>query len=369
MNDALTIVPSKSADWLPLARSQSGRLFKKHILSKGQLLHPKTGEPIDIDDAYMDRMVDNFNAGVCDIVQVPLAGPKNEHTEAPDRNIGEVVSLDHEGDKLYATIDVRDDTAVPKMGKTILGASALLSQNYTDTRTGRKVGPALLHVCATNRPYVLGLEDYEELVAATSDNSGDVVVLSAVEGTPMDRDELIAELRKHGIDVNELLDEVEAARPSVALTQQLATALVDGDVVSLSAGQEMTVEDVKNGVLALAYENAELGETVVKAADQITALTNELDKVYEEKAEVMVDGLIDEGRIAPAKRETFISLAMNDYDTFENVVPEEPVVSLSAEKGTSETDNAHLRGNKSIEAEIERYANSDAAKPYVRADG
>jgi len=369
--DELAVVPSDDADWVELARSSSGRLFRKHILTKGDLIHPKTGSIIPIDDQYLDTMVDNFEKGVCPIVQVPLAGPRNEHTEDPERNLGEVVGLEKEGDKFFAVIDVRDSDKADKVGKTILGASAMFSQNYLDTKTGQHVGPTLLHVCATNRPYVRDLEDYEELVAASSDNNSDVVVLSTAEGTDempeMTRDEMIAALRDdHGIDVVAMHEELEASRPAVALTQQLANALVDGDIVQLSAGQEMTIDDVRGGVLALAEENSRLGQSVVNAADQITELTNELDEVTQKQADTLIDSLIEQGRIAPAKKDDYLKLCMTDFDMFEAMVPDEPIVKLSKESGTSETDDVHDTNEKAITSEIDRYVKADFAKPYVR---
>jgi hypothetical protein len=112
----------------------------------------------------------NFDTrAATDIVQVPLANDKNEHTENPSRNIGVVTGLEREGSKVYALIDARDAEAAGKLGKTLLGASAMLHLNATDNRTGGKVGPALYHVAVTNRPYVVDLEPYAEVVAATAE--------------------------------------------------------------------------------------------------------------------------------------------------------------------------------------------------------
>jgi hypothetical protein len=194
MRNPLVVVPQpQGADrFVSLSRSKQGRLFEKHILNLGALQYPGVaGGVVDIDADFADTLIRNFNDGVCDIVQVPLAGEKNEHTEDPSRNIGEVVALVRRGKKIYAQIDVRDDTAAPKMGKTLIGASAMLHLNYPNTATGKRVGPALLHVCVTNRPYVTGLEDYQEILAATAssvDGRGEPVLLTALtKEEPMTR--------------------------------------------------------------------------------------------------------------------------------------------------------------------------------------
>src|SRR5690606_9457035 len=137
----------------------------------------------------------NFKNKVCPIVQVPVVDEKNRHSEDPLRNIGRVVDLSVDEGKLYATIEAYkhgDD-----IGKTLIGASAMLSTDYVDTRTSEKTGPTLLHVAVTNRPHVTELEDFEEIIAASSDSSGEAVLLTAdnEENTSMDLDQLIEQLR------------------------------------------------------------------------------------------------------------------------------------------------------------------------------
>ena len=125
----------------------------------------------------IDHLMTNFTDGVADIVQVPKVDGQNKHTEDPDRNIGEVVDLKRREDGgLDAIIDVRTaDTE--KIGKTLLGASAMMHMDYTDTRTGSRMGPTLLHTAITNRPYITGLDDFQEYVAASADTSDDTEVV------------------------------------------------------------------------------------------------------------------------------------------------------------------------------------------------
>src|ERR1700689_311301 len=89
-----TFVP---VDDIPAALSRTrrvqGRLFEKHILNTGTLIHPKTGAKITIDDAFVASMQANFAKGTCDIVQVPLANDNNEHVEGPAANLGEVMGI------------------------------------------------------------------------------------------------------------------------------------------------------------------------------------------------------------------------------------------------------------------------------------
>jgi hypothetical protein len=88
MPEELSVFPSQGDDWVELARVKGGRLFEKHILNKGTLRHPVTGTKIEIDDNFISTMKKNFFNNVADIVQVPLADDKNQHSEDPDRNVG-----------------------------------------------------------------------------------------------------------------------------------------------------------------------------------------------------------------------------------------------------------------------------------------
>jgi len=326
-----------------LARSRkvTGRLFEKHILNKGPLIHPKTGARIDIDDAFVSALERNFASGVCDIVQVPLANDQNEHVESPGANLGEVVGIQHRGGKVYALIDARQDA--DRFGKTYLGASAFLSTNYTDTATGQKVGPALLHVAVTNRPYVTGLDDYKEVLAASDDSAGEVVVLTAAEEpVPLTREELLAALKsEHGIDVAEL--QLAAARPGpdpAALSTAVVEALRSSGVVQLAAPDEqVSQDDVVAAVLELARSNTARDATI---AD-----------LRRREAEHEVDGYIQAGRVLPKQRDAYVTLALSDRDMLTALLPEEPVVKLNNQEGLSGPDGDQ-RQEQDIDTEVAR---------------
>lgn len=354
MQTQVALVPSPSGEgsgYLELARSKQGRVFRKHILNRGDLVHPKTRERIAIDDKFINTMIQNFNDHVCDIVQVPLAGSQNEHSEDPSRNIGEVIGLEADGDKVFALIDARDEDAASKLGSTLIGASAFLHMNYTDHTTDKKVGPTLLHVAVTNRPYVTGLDNYEELIAASADTYDDVVMLSNEE-TSMTKDEMLAELKAvHGIDVGALeiaLSDSQAAYTSVLtvvqedheLVVKLSTALADSDYLQLSDTDEVTLSDVMTGVTALAEENVQLMESI---ADSLR-LSVEHD----------IDDLIAQARILPAQRDAFIELKLTNEELFDSLIPEDALITLGDEQGTSSSDANGRKPEEDIDAEIAR---------------
>ncbi len=372
MADELVIVPSSGDGYVELARTRQGRLFRKHILSKGELLHPNTGQKITIDDTFVDTLKKNFTSNVCPIVQVPLANDRNEHTEDPSRNIGEVIGVETKDDKVYALIDVRDNDAADKMGKTLLGASAMLHLDYTDTKTGERVGPTLLHSCVTNRPYVTDLEDYEEVVAATTDSADGAVMLTTVTAEPTalsketeqmpetkpdetgvaepSLEELLTTLKtKHGIDVPSIQAKAAEGESAAQLSKTLVDALSEAGVVKLSATQDKT-----------AVSNEDVISAVASLADTNVKLTNRVNNLERRDAEHAVDDLVAEGRVMPAQRNAFVELKLSNATMFDALVPAEPIVKLNNEVGLTKPEDEKHKAN--IDAEIERLAGLLAKK-------
>jgi hypothetical protein len=329
--------PSDSDEFIELSGKKSNyRVFRKHILNFGQLHYE--GKTIDVDEDFYAHLSENLKNGVC-VPSVPKVNGKNQHVEDPDNNIGRVIGLSRRGDKIYADFEARDPDAAKKLGdtKTYLGASAFFSTNYTDRRSNKRVGPTLLHVAVTNRPYVTALEDYEEVyLSEVVDSSGEAVLLTATpkENRKMTRDELFAALKAdYDIDVPELQvradDAEKRAESAVALSAQIYSDLVDAELVALSDSDDApTYEDIKTAIdtareerVALSAQIAEMNEAQARS-----------------EADAKVQKLIDGAFITEDKREVYVKLAMTDNETYEALVPEEALVKLS-EDGTS-TDTA-----------------------------
>jgi len=376
MTNELVIIPSKDSEAygemdearIELSRKSSGTLFRKHILTKGELIHPTTKSRIKIDDDFVTKLKTNFDNKVCPIVQVPLANAQNQHVENPDSNVGEVVDIEIKGDKVYAVIDAREETAVKKFkNKTYIGASAMLALDYEDTNTGKKAGPTLCHVAVTNRPYITNLEDYEEIVKASADNSEEAVLLTEPEIDPaednsgsakepepkehktMTKEELLDALKKeHGIDVDALQAEAAKSSDTTELSNKLVSALTDAGVVKLSnaEGSSENVEQVVGAVVELAKDNVELSNRV-----DALELSN---KEILAKSEVATQ--IREGFIEPAKEKAMIELFLTNQDLYKKLLPTEAIVNLSGrETGTSTEANEKVE-EVDVAAEAERLA-------------
>lgn len=360
MSEELVYIPGEDDNFVALSRTPQGTLFKKHILSEGPLYYG--GKTINVTHDFLVKMADNFEKKYCPIVQVPVVDDNNKHTEDPFRNIGEVVKVEVEGDKAYAIIDVRDEKAAPLIGKTLLGASALLSPDYTDRKTMKKVGPTLVHTAITNNPYVSDLEEFEAVrLSVADDSSSKAVILTAARNpkeSKMDLDEIIAVLRdEHKIDLPELQKAAGKAETFAALSAQLQEKLTEGEdaVLKLSAADETASdEDIVAAV-------ADLVQSRIELSDKVNTLVEESRTA---KAEALVDEKVAAGFILPAKRDAFLNLYLKDAEAFEAVLPEKPLVALSAESGLEIKDDSH---DVTVNDEIARLTADAIEQGLIRA--
>jgi len=337
MSTIFAVPDSGQESFVALSNSKRGRLFEKHILNYGELLYPKAKDgKVIIDDEFADKLIENFEKKYCPIVQVPLADDKNRHSEAPDRNIGQVVGLTKRDGKIYASIDVRKAEYVDEVGNTLLGASALFSTDYVDTKTLKSVGPTLLHVAVTNRPYVTDLEDYNEMIAASADSEDSELIVLTLADTDKEKDmktldEALAYLRdEHEIDVPALQKQASEAQGFLALSARMADALKENDLIALSnPADEVSPEDVLNAITAA-------GEKIVTLSAQVDTLETEKVKA---KAEADVDDLVRRGFILKPNRDAMVELSMKDADLFKSLLPSQPLIELSLERGSDAEPN------------------------------
>lgn len=364
MTGELVYVPGGEDEFVELSRTSTGRVFRKHILSKGPLYYPGVkGGKVDIDDKFLDTIVENFNARVVSHVQAPVVDASNRHSEDPLRNIGEVIKVERDGDKLYSYIDVRDEEAANKMGKTLLGASAMLSLNWNNNKTNKRVGPALIHTAITNNAHLNDLDDFEEVLAMSSvdDSSSRAVVLSAANNqgdTIMDLDEFITKGREEfDIDIPALQRAAAESGAYAKLSAQLQETLETSGLLKLSnEGEE--VETAAEDIVA-AVTN--IVETNVALSAKVDALAEDAART---KAEARVDALVKDGFITPAKRDSSLKLLLSNAELFEELLPEQPLVSLSSESGNEFKEESH---DEIISEEIARLSAIGEAHGVVKA--
>lgn len=345
------VVPNvKNSEYVELTntatRKSSGKLFRKQILHEGSFIHPNNpNKKVVIDQKFAQDLIKNFKSGD-DIVQFPLVDDKNRHSEDPTRNLGEVVGLTYEpGRGVFAEIDVRKHAE--DVGKTIIGGSAMIAMSYRNNVTGEVKSPVLLHVAATNRPYVPNLEGFQEIMAMSDTTiDEDLVFLSELQeiGGAMSKDEMIAALKEYGIDVPDLQRRAAAVDNIAALSN-----LIDPRDATI------TLSDLAQATIENDERNLELSNQLEAANTSVTELTEEIKTLKLSAAEAEIDKLIEEGRIFPKAREKMIELSVTDRETFDALVPEEAIVQLS--NGQTVTTFTDIEGtDEKTTAEVDRYA-------------
>lgn len=335
-----------------------GRVFRKHILNLGDL-HYK-GKTLKLDEDWYGQLKSNFDGGVS-MAQVPLADDQNKHTEDPLRNAGEVIGLERNGSKVYSLVDIRDPEVAQRIADgRIMGASAFLHLDYEDSRTGRRVGPALLHHCLTNRPHVLDLEPYEEVMAATADNERETIVLASPEELRMTREELLAALKdEHGIDVEALQAQASQKADMSQLTAALTEALrpASGSVQLAGDSETVSLTDVIGAVAELAEKNV--------------TLTGTVQGLQRQAAEREVADYIGSGRLLPKSRRKAVELVLSgDREGLEDFLApaDQPYVRLNHVEGVA-PPQGEQRHDEDIDAEIARLTSSGHTSHFFTSDG
>lgn len=176
----------------------------------------------------------------------------------------------------------------------------------------------------------------------------------------MTLDELIALARDdHGIDIPALQEKASKADSAVALSNKIQESLGASGLISLSNGQEASVDDLVGAV-------AEAGDRIVSLSARVDSLVQE---GIEKAAETRVAALVKTGHILPKKKDAMKALLLSNPDQFEAILPESPIVRLSntddEEVGTETPEGDADKAT--VQSEIARLTSTDAAKAYIRS--
>lgn len=350
------LIPSPDSDYLSLSADpqvklypdQKGRLFRKQIFKmNSQFIHPADKSiKIKTDKAFAEKLAANFKRSG-NIVQLPLCNDKNEHVEGADKNLGRVLDVQYDDKGVYAILDARRHAE--DFGDIFLGSSAFVDLNFEDKETGERIGPTLLHVAVTNRPYLTNLDEYSEVTKLSADNSGeDPILLTPVEEsdqepkkqkkkvaklaaeqpkviekeTSMDMESVKAWLNERGFTAVKA-DEYTDLQTKAAKATELSAKLEEtNNQLKLSETEKLDIETVGNALVELSAANDDLTKTV-------EAQREEIDQMKLSAAETEIEGYISSGRILPKQKDVMVKLYLSDRATFDELLPEESLVTLS----------------------------------------
>lgn len=136
------------------------RVFRKEILRFG---HVQTDDgDFDFTPEFGQQIVDAFQAGVMPTVPLVLADADNRHTQAVDRQAGEVVGLELSATGLTGIIRANAKTTEMIEENRRLPVSIRALQGRLDNN-GKRWPAVLNHVLATFDPVVTGMGDWEPI--------------------------------------------------------------------------------------------------------------------------------------------------------------------------------------------------------------
>lgn len=359
--DSVILSSERTGEFVELSAPHlktTGKLYKKMIFRWGDFSHPRNPKiKINVDNEFFTKLKKNFESGVCPIVPFPSVNEKNEHVESVERNLGQIVDLTSDEEGVYALIDVRKHSE--DIGNTILGASAKVHLNYMDRKSGTVVGPTLIHVAATNNPFLTDLAPFETVEASNADTTEEVVLLTDSgdnntsnnsQEEPMTKEEMLAALSdEYGIDV-------EAG--------QLALSREEG---YLALSDVIEGENVVASPEVISQTIVDLSNSITERDEKIEAMSAELQTIHLSRATDEVENYIKEGRILPKSREAMIELSMNDREKFEVfLLPEELAQVEFSEQGFSSAESTHEEDPadkaKAIAARLASYVQDSTKK-------
>lgn len=324
----------------------TGTVFKKEIFTYGEWVNPYwwwDGElTMTLDAALAYKMKANLENNVLGSkLPVPL-----NHTGDVKSNTGEVIGLEVGTDRCFAYLDIRDEDTVAKIEKGLIwDVSMGFDWDYVSQKDQTAYGPTLFHVALTDEPYINNMTGFER--AEFSKHTDKFAQQFAINGTPSvimlskskveeikmlklstvknDKDYAVKVTYKDDKD-NDVTVEVAAGAevnvPEAAadeVTKQIAESEAPAaeetdeekaarEAEEAKAAEEAEAEAAKKAeeeaaAAAAAAEKPEGGET----AEQKLAKANA--KIAEMSAEKEYQTLLSAGKITPAQKELFLSLA------------------------------------------------------------
>ncbi len=245
--------------------SDGVKKFKKEILRTGRWHHSAAPKGIlKITKKALKNIYENFKKGIIEHVFVPLG-----HTNDPLKNTGELVDveLSESGNKLSGVLEIKDDKVAKMLEKGLIrGISASIDQNYMNKKTGKKIGPALLHTALVSEPFIKRLGGFVPLSEEFEDR----------ETVAVFEDEL-------SMEIEELKEKVNKMEKKIKLEDKTSEEEETKSDSEPEAGEEKEEEE--------ADSKADLADARADSA--------ETEKKWDE--------LLKSGKVVPAQKEAFLS--------------------------------------------------------------
>jgi len=400
-----------------------GNKFRKQLLKTGQWYHwDAEGGILDITKKAIGNIVKNFEKKTIEHVYVPLT-----HSTNPSKNTGEVTKLIQTEDGLDAICEIKDEKVVKKIKDGLIKCvSASIDEDYMNKKSGKQVGPTLLHAALVAEPYIKGMSGFTEL----SENScKKVISLSDTKPTIKDMINLLkndlkkldkkVKLKKKNKKESKKMKKIKKKVKKVikkikksAYTKCIGREMKDGKTMKEAAKickkeapketkkkieKKVEIKKTKNKVMKKIKKSKMIKKDnkvkVKSLEDKISKalgvkskakLKNRSKAVVSKKvdlaeAERVYSMYLEKGKVVPAQRDTIISLltsksAVNLGDDQVDVkkvltsfLDKQPKIVDFEEKGTQETTKPKMKKAKGVPQDVkEFYGNMGLDKKQTR---
>ena len=311
----------------PIVLSEGSDQGQAQVFRTGTFYHPRYGK-FTVTDADLAAMADNF--GTVHPVAPTQMVVDYEHQSMFEgvkaEAAGWVSGLEHEPGKLVATVDWNAEAAAQIRAKKYRFISPVWKMDGTDKETGKDVGPLLLTMALTNRPFIEGMEP--------------VVLSEAIEGANA-RIMALSETTLAAYQVMMAADESQGTTPDPesgdsanAGPHEAADVGVDGDGGNTTEGEGTNMDEAKlRELLGIGPDDdieAAIAALKAKASDAEAAKDTAEGEVATEKAaketaeaallakdvDVDVAAAVEAGQLLPRQVDWAKALRASDPDTF-----------------------------------------------------
>ena len=244
--------------------------FRKEVLRVGRWVHPVSGEALAFDRGLLERLARATNRWIALGHEVWFPAG---HTTDPLRNLGRWSAFALEGDRLVAEVEVADEVAAQRVGKTITGVSADI-RFHEPASTGELFDAVIVHVAATPCPVIPGQTNFVRLakevpVEDDDEKDSDEPKKRTAETLADDPGAALAVIRKI-LDLPDDADQgsiVEAVRALAADEEESAVGVADTSGTAAYGGIAMAREverQVRAALAPIQEENRKIRETAAR---------------------------------------------------------------------------------------------------------
>lgn len=314
----------------------AGTIFYKQLFSFGTWANPLwwwDGEPtMELTAELAQKMVDNFENNV---LGSPVPVPLN-HTDDVKSNTGVVTKLEVGVDGLYGYLDIkRPQTVEDIKNGLIFDVSIGFDWDYVSQKDSAHYGPTLFHVALVNTPYINDMTGFTEAELSRRNNEyatglsiggkrpvimmsiDKVEELKRMKFAKISNDKTYAvEVKYTDDDGKEQVATIEpGAELEVPAEQEDAVKQQVTDSTDPAEDIQETDEEREAREKKEADDKAAADEAAKKKEDEDAEETpeQELARVRAENAELKAkgayDALLAKGKIVPAQKELFMSIA------------------------------------------------------------